>query len=214
MKHIFNKKILVTAFITFGLFSNVGAEVRNCEYKVYAKGVNRTTPIDSFVINNGSIKFKGRSLETGNDRGYARLAAARTAEACLTAMFTRTDIPSYCTPSNAGIDIWQGRARILNLPTVRAQAYQELCSRVHSIYGGSSSRIVSAKIFTKVMGSSTVQRECSFPASSRKIPGGTFWAEGVDPSNRYTTWDSSSFMCRRGNLVRLDNMTLSQYLEN
>lgn len=214
MKHLFNKKLLVTTFIAFGLFSNVGAEVRNCEYRVYTESMSISKPISPFIINNGSIKFKGRSRETGNDRGYARLAAARTAESCLTAIFARKDTPRYCAQSNAGIDIWQGRALRLNLPNIKVSAYRELCSKIHEIYGGTSSRIISAKIFTKVMGSSDVRRECSFPASSTKIRRGTFWAEGVDPHSRYTTWDTNTLVCRRGSLRRLDNMGIAQYLEN
>lgn len=188
--------VLVTATTSIGSAAITSADAadRQCKYEVRVKADG----ISSITIPNGNVVFQGRAGNTNNNRGFARFHAADAAMGCMDAAIRGGQLPRNCRSGAPLRSNSAGRALNFNLQNAKTIAYDALCRQSANI-GRPQALVRNAKIYTYVLGSKDVRRECALPANAKNVPNDNGWAQGVPKTSRYKTWHSdNTIRCSRG----------------
>lgn len=181
-----------TSFVSSAALEASAAD-RQCKYEVRVKADG----ISSITIPNGDIVFQGRAGNTNNNRGFARFHAADAAMGCLDAAVRGAQLPRNCRSGARLRSNAEGRALNFNLQNAKTIAYNALCRQSANI-GRPQALVRKAQIYTYVLGSKDVRRECSLPANAANVPNDNGWAQGVPKTSRYRVW-------HRDNTIRCSN---------
>lgn len=188
--------VMVAATTSVATAAITGAEAadRQCKYEVRVKADG----ISSITIPNGNIIFQGRAGNTNNNRGFARFHAADAAMGCMQAAIRGGALPRNCRAGAPLRSNSVGRALNFNLRDAKTIAYNALCRQSANI-GRPRAIVRNAQIYTYVLGSRDVRRECALPASARNVPNDNGMAQALPRTSRYRIWHKdSAIRCSQG----------------
>ncbi|MEP0519712.1 MAG: hypothetical protein ABJO09_07335 [Hyphomicrobiales bacterium] len=184
--------LAATTSVAGAAITSADAAERLCKYEVRAKADH----FSSFTIPNGLAIFQGKARNTNNNRGFARFHAADAAMDCMAAAVRGGRLPTSCRGGAALRSNASGRALNFNLDNLKTRGYNALCSQTKR---GGSYLIRNAQIYTYVLGSRDVRRECSLPANSANVPNDNGMAQGVPRTSRYKVWHRDTVIrCSNG----------------
>lgn len=186
--------VAATTSVATAAITSADAADRQCKYEVRVKADG----ISSITIPNGDVVFQGRAGNTNNNRGFARFHAADAAMGCMDAAIRGGQLPRNCRSGAPLRSNATGRALNFNLQNAKTIAYNALCRQSSNI-GRPQALVRNAQIYTYVLGSKDVRRECALPANARNVPNDNGMAQGVPNTSRYKIWHrDNSIRCSQG----------------